>query len=1588
MIALRDVAIAEDPRQSAWMTTFDVDGNCDADCGGWPSDIARVQAITTPAQFLRANRAMNLRSRLPYPSTLIHPTEQGVPTDGVCAVYDGRQFLSAPRAEKIVNSTTTEMKCFYDGTAATGSSSHLSSNRLCCCLDGQTSPPEDATTACPVVSADCDQVDYMALDTTYGGPKEGICLEFNATSCPAGHWADLSTKQCVACTPGKYAVARGQMSEKKTCVVCPAGTHGAEEAQSSEAGGCHQCVAGKTSEIGATRCRGDSSLGWVIGEPKMNCDRVCANGGGGSCRATRMQAITTEQDFETVLAAVLADRGAGTVNGPGLNGACRTDGWSLTTGMSTSPARYDTGQCNYNGGSSACGSVDGTFAKERICCCAEAALETQMCALTKTDCTQGWWWNTLLKRCISCESGKYGSSAGAGKTTESEACTASHAVCAAGSYGLRGRISISASVPHLPPVYPPETLVSGDVKRASLECTTPPSGRYAPISGGGLDTLTLCPRGKVGASIVDFYDTEALGCPELCPAGKWAPSAGLASVAQCVDCTPGRFSASPGITSNTECIMTCGPGRYNPPGTQVGSLDDCTACSAGKWSNRSALTADSDCEGLCPQGTFGTGTGQTSALNCSLCPQGKFSNLFGNSAEVQCAGVCPAGTHGGGAYGLVAALQCLDCPAGRFSGAVALTLEDQCGGLCEQGKYSNTRGLTSLAGCVDCSGNAIAQTGQSECIQCSRGEQPNEKRSSCTRCASNEFRIPEKHPTKHFVHPKKGRCVACPAFGVSCLNGELQIKTRVWLPPRVWGNLTLDENTVLYRCFNDECCVTPPPFAYTVTCNAEKGYMGPLCGACDRDNVQGRGRFTRSGSGCLACWRDSFVWLASCAMACALFVGVAYLVVHHTFAAPRGEYGGTVQKMMMSHLQVGEMHSPSLLCCLTRVRTAQCAHPHPLPHPLCLRVCVLFTHPTHQMLGVLGIFKARGTAIFNEVVNRPAEVLGGSFTSLMPIKCALKSQVYGPFLLNMSIPFIVVALAGLVMVPKMMWEKHARRKRIRNATPVPSFKGKFNVPRVCTPCRTMRLPMTPNDVAGWSAVNFSAQGRFAGVLVFAMFTHYPTLVSSIASIWNCTAAIDGVRYLVADLSVVCYAPLHLWFVALACVGAVVYALGIPFAIAYATALKTPLVCRRSTVPVPAGAESGGRQGTMSARLRRDAMRWTAPQCVCKRREAAAYTRRKMRSRFAFLYNGYSTDRSGVVVAWESLVMLRKLTVTLAGSVISDPYLQILSAQLLLVVTALATAYAQPYETWWLNLLDIGGLFALILTQILSILYFYAESAVHPFMDRAELEVIVTAILLLLNLATAVCFLCAFGSEMAGLRLVLEMRGKVQYKIAGKSRTERELEAARIACVGHAARVADAERPQGRDSWADATAAAGAAADVMVGNEGAAAVASQSILWRHPSGVAVKEAPMKTTNQSGDVVWLYSHPTVTASTAAPELLLVVTDSVTIIPGDHYRWMHPLKSTLSEVHVEFADVGGWSPLHTSSGGNDQEGDDHVVVGNGLELALVHGLDADDAAIDLGLETDRSDRNDAGGVVTSDGRVDVRNPMPDPNRPMSGI
>ena len=115
---------------------------------------------------------------------------------------------------------------------------------------------------------------------------------------------------------------------------------------------------------------------------------------------------------------------------------------------------------------------------------------------------------------------------------------------------------------------------------------------------------------------------------------------------------------------------------------------------------------------------------------------------------------------------------------------------------------------------------------------------------------------------------------------------------------------------------------------------------------------------------------------------------LAFYTIVQDFDIAEGTYTATVQKMTLSHI---------------------------------------------QMLGVLGIFKAKGTATFNRIAGRPAEIAGGSFTSVLPIKCTLGSQAYGPFLLNMLLPILIPALIVIFLVPMKIIDATRRRRRPRRA---------------------------------------------------------------------------------------------------------------------------------------------------------------------------------------------------------------------------------------------------------------------------------------------------------------------------------------------------------------------------------------------------------------------------------------------------------------------------------------------------------------------------------------------------------------------------
>jgi hypothetical protein len=657
-------------------------------------------------------------------------------------------------------------------------------------------------------------------------------------------------------------------------------------------------------------------------------------------------------------------------------------------------------------------------------------------------------------------------------------------------------------------------------------------------------------------------------------------------------------------------------------------------------------------------------------------------------------------------------------------------------------------------------------------------------------------------------------CRTCPPRGVACDAGIVTVFSNTWF----LGDRIPENEEEIHECFNDQCCIVTPFVATSNTsrgkkmagdhqflvCDKSRGYLGPLCGGCDRDNVQNEGRFTRSGNGCAQCWKWHETTFALIGLIGAVVAFVAYFVWLYDFAIPAGEYYGTVQKICLSYM---------------------------------------------QMLGALGIFKARGTDVFNEVMSRPAEIIGGSFTALLPVKCAMNSQMYGPFLLTMAMPPVLLLLSCMLMIPKLWYEQRQLKMKLRGG--VPKFKGRFQLPRALVPCRALRLPMTRNDAVEYTK-RFRPSFRIAGVAVFLLFSLYPSLVAKLASIFNCTESIHGKRYLVADLTVVCYEGIHIVFIAFAVVGVVIYALGIPVAVFQATAFRSPL-----------------RIVHKSSNARRVCT-------LCVRRAPSSYLVIGYRARYAFLFNGYATNRSAVVVGWEALVMIRKLTVTLAGSTIKDPYLQILIALLILVVSFGLTAFVQPYENLALNILDVLGLFALIITQIASIVYFYTQEANRPFMDPQALEVAVTSLLFALNGTMALVFISAYVYEYADLHALYTRKRKFKVKVETNAST-----------------VMIALEQRGQKS------------------EGGTVMH----WWAHPSGFGIKEPPIAVCDQrgkpTGSWVWRNAFAGTAISDIIPELIVrVAPDSCALAPGDEYRWMDRITGRLTERELQLHDKGGAS------------------------------------------------------------------------------
>jgi hypothetical protein len=558
--------------------------------------------------------------------------------------------------------------------------------------------------------------------------------------------------------------------------------------------------------------------------------------------------------------------------------------------------------------------------------------------------------------------------------------------------------------------------------------------------------------------------------------------------------------------------------------------------------------------------------------------------------------------------------------------------------------------------CTLCDVDTFASaTGSSSCADCANGDSTREKEgeSRCTRDALT-------CPAQTYLNDPVGdvSCTGCPVAGTLCAENELTVLPGWWFVPR---NKELDDLTELFPCLNDVSCGldTDEPYrdstfddpnclegfavpvpnpdgqppvmqrkvplrkcltkrlfdgttgdtgTYRVKC--APGYHGVLCGACrlkaPGDAEEG---YVRSGQGCQQCWARFTNWVVVGGMAFAAAFVLIFTIAFKSFEAKEGDYLPVIFKMLMSYF---------------------------------------------QMLMVLGIFKARGTKVFNDLMSLPAQVVGGSVTSMLPVKCLFGSDLYATFLLNMASPLIFPAMTYSVILPVWIIKTIQHRFLISAPPPPPPTKLNAYQRKQWLEKKMLQRRPPPPPSQHWQAWS-----------VFILFSIYPTLVKSIASIFRCTSLIDGVRYLEDDLDVVCWEGFHAsFFFPVAVVCSFVYLIGIPLAFVAIIGLNRHHLHLRT-----------------------------------------------FRASFSFLYNGYRLD-SPLTSSWEAMVMIRKLCITIIAVALDDPYQQVLVALLLLVTWFGLHQHYEPFADPRLNALEELGLFSLILTQVVSILYLYIDTNVR------------------------------------------------------------------------------------------------------------------------------------------------------------------------------------------------------------------------------------------------------------------------------------
>ncbi|XP_076460199.1 uncharacterized protein LOC143293161 [Babylonia areolata] len=294
----------------------------------------------------------------------------------------------------------------------------------------------------------------------------------------------------------------------------------------------------------------------------------------------------------------------------------------------------------------------------------------------------------------------------------------------------------------------PRGYYKNNVRNVFMDCTLCPPQYVTPSLGSvsqGECTVRNCTEGQY------ISGNDCL----LCDFGYYQPERWQTS---CIKCPTDRTTQRNGAVNESECILSCPPGKENQPGSNI-----CTECQQGTYKSIEAAalcdpcpvgyvtringsTDVSDCElSACEAGSYAS---DRSVGGCTSCPFGQYQP---DRWQEQCI-PCPPGftTFQRGAVSRDLCLR--DCPPGQQYANSSQTCEQCTVGyynddldparytciMCPQEYITATAGATSSR---DCNIKNCTEPGQyrdpvaNECKDCLRGQWQNRKwQTSCEPC--------------------------------------------------------------------------------------------------------------------------------------------------------------------------------------------------------------------------------------------------------------------------------------------------------------------------------------------------------------------------------------------------------------------------------------------------------------------------------------------------------------------------------------------------------------------------------------------------------------------------------------------------------------------------------------------------------------------------------------------------------------------------------------------------------------------------------------------------------------------------------------